>query len=118
MCKKIPISAYERALKGVPEEHRDKLVRLNDDDIEADTTLDKATKGKIKSQRRRLSRFLSDSGWQYLKTIETVDDILKMTDRVLNPAAHWGEPALYDAEIKKALRLINRLEKHIKLLKN
>ena len=113
MREKIPLSAYERALKGMPEEHRDKLVRLNDDDIEADTTLDKAAKGKIKSQRKQLSRFLSDSGWQHLKTIETLDDILKMTDRVLNPAAHWGEPTLYDAEIKKALTLIKQLEECI-----
>ena len=113
MRKKIPVSAYEKVLKGVPEEHRDKLVRLNDDDIDSDTTLDKATKGKLKSQRKKLTQFLNDSGWQHMKTMEALEKILKMTDRVLNPAAHWGEPALYEAEVRKALVLIKRLEKLI-----
>jgi len=111
--EKIPVSAYERVLKGVPEEHRDKLVRLNDDDIDADTALDAATKGKLKCQRKRLTEFLNDSGWQHLQTIETLDAILRMTDRVLNPASHWGEPALYDSEVHKALKLIKRLERCI-----
>lgn len=48
-----------------------------------------------------------------MKTMETLEKILKMTDRVLNPAAHWGEPALYEAEVRKALVLIKRLEKLI-----
>ncbi len=34
-----------------------------------------------------------------------------MKDRVLNPAAHWGNEPLYEAELKKALVLIERLEK-------
>ena len=114
--KKIPVGVYEQVLKGVPEEHRDKLVRLNDDDIDTDATLDVAAKIKLKNQRKRLSKFLNDSGWQHLETIEILDNILKMTDRVLNPAAHWGEPALYDSEVRKALKLINRLEKSIKAL--
>jgi len=112
--EKIPVGVYERVLKGVPEEHRDKLVRLNDDDIDADATLDPGTKGKLKSERKRLSEFLNDSGWQHLQTIDILDAILRMTDRVLNPAAHWGEPALYDSEVRRALTLISRLEKCIK----
>lgn len=112
--EKIPVGVYEQVLKGVPEEHRAKLVRLNDDDIDADATLDAGTKGKLKSHRKRLSEFLNDSGWQHVQTIEIVDAILGMTDRVLNPAAHWGEPALYEAEVRKALSLINRLEKIIR----
>lgn len=112
--EKIPVAVYESVLKGVPNEHRNKLVRLNDDDIEADATLDAETKGKLKSQRQRLSGFLRDSGWQHLETIEILDDILKMTDRLLNPAAHWGEPALYDAEVRKAVTLINRFERRIR----
>ncbi len=112
--EKIPTSLYEKVLNGIPEEHRDKLVRLNDDDIDTDAALDAAAKGKLKCQRKRLTQFLSDFGWQHLQTIEILDAILRMTDRVLNPAAHWGEPALYDAEVRKALSLINRLEQCIK----
>ena len=57
---------------------------------------------------------LNTLGYSSDKTIEIPDAILRMTDRVLNPAAHWGEPALYDAEVRKALTLINQLEKCIK----
>ena len=108
--EKLPIKLYEQVLKGVPEEHRDKLVRMNDDDIDTDGTLDPATKGRLKTQRGRLTSFLSKEGWRHLEAIETLDAILRMTDRVLNPAAHWGEPALYDTELQKALTLIRRLE--------
>ncbi len=111
--EKLPIKLYEGVLKVVPEEHRDKLVRVNDDDIDADDTLDPATKEMIKTQRARLASFLNKEGWRHLEAIETLDAILKMTDRVLNPAAHWGEPALYDTELQKALTLIRRLEKII-----
>ena len=112
--EKIPVKVYKQIVEGVPEKHRDKLVRLNDDDIDSDATLDAAAKIKLKNQREQLSKFLNDSGWQHLQAIEILDNILKMTDRVLNPAAHWGEPALYDSEVRKALKLINRLEKRIK----
>ena len=108
--EKLPIKLYEQVLKGVPEEHRDKLVRMNDDDIDADGTLDPATKGRLKTQRARLTAFLNEQGWRHLEAIKTLDAILRMTDRVLNPAAHWGEPALYDTELQKALTLIRRLE--------
>ncbi len=111
--EKIPIGVYERVLRAVPEEHRNKLVRLNDDDIDADATLDAGTKGILKCQRKKLSQFLNDSGWQHLQTIEILDAILGMTSRVLNPAAHWGEQALYDIEIKKAIKLINLFERRI-----
>ena len=112
--EKLPIKLYEQILKGVPEEHRDKLVRMNDDDIDADGTLDLATKGKLKTQRGRLTSFLSKEGWRHLEAIETLDAILRMTDRVLNPAAHWGDAPLYQAELDKALKLVARLEKILK----
>ena len=57
-----------------------------------------------------MKEFFSSDGWNDFHDIEILDRILKMTERVLNPAAHWGEPALYEAEVKKALTLINRLE--------
>lgn len=114
LCSKIPVKVYEQVLKDVPVKHRGKLVRLSDDDIDADTTLDSEAKENLKRQRKLLTQFLNHSGWKHLQTIEIIDSILRMTDRVLNPAAHWGEPALYDSEVRKALKLIDRLEKCIK----
>jgi len=46
--------------------------------------------------------------------METIDAVIRMKDRVLNPAAHWGEAPLYQAELDKALKLITRLEQVLK----
>ncbi len=113
---KIPLSVFERVLKKVPEEHREKIVRLNDDDIEFDKDLDQEIKGILKGQRRKLSNFMSSSGWKYLKTIQVIDQIMDMNNRILNPASHWGEPELYEEEINKAVELIKQLDQHVTLL--
>lgn len=109
--EKLPMMLYNQVIKGVPEEYRDKLVCLSDDDLDVDTSLDPATKGKLKTQRRRLRQLLSDTAWKQAKAIETIDAVIRMKDRVLNPAAHWGEAPLYQAELDKALKLIERLER-------
>ncbi len=95
----------------MPPEHRDKLISNSDDDLDADSSLGAAAKGKIKAQRRHLRQFLNQADWRHLETMRVLDAVLRMTGRVLNPAAHWGEDPLYDAEVRKALRLIERLEK-------
>ena len=112
--KQIPMSLYKRVIAGTPEDHRDKLLCDSDTDLEADASLDPAIRDKLKAQRRHLRQFLSDTAWQHAKTIETLDAVIRMKDRVLNPAAHWGDEPLYEAELKKALVLIERLETHLK----
>jgi len=109
--KQIPMCLYKRVIAGTPEDHRDKLLYDSDTDLDAYTSLDSATRGKLKAQRRRLRQFLSNTAWQHAKTIETLDAVIRMKDRVLNPAAHWGDEPLYEAELKKALALIERLDK-------
>jgi len=108
------MALYKRVIAGTPEEHRDKLVCTTDDDLDADASLDPSTKGKLKSQRRHLRMFLSTTSWRHAKAIETLDAVIRMKDRVLNPAAHWGDAPLYEAELRKALTLISRLEKCLK----
>lgn len=108
---RIRVKLYERILKGVPEKHRGKLICLDDADIDNDTELDSATKGKIKSRRKALGNFLKSTSWQHLQTIELLDAILNMTDRVLNPAAHGGDPELYESEVRRALDLIKQLDR-------
>lgn len=44
------------------------------------------------------------------RKLEISDDILWCIERVLNPAAHWNDVPLYEAEVKKALDLIKQLE--------
>ena len=46
-----------------------------------------------------------------MEAIEIVDRVLKMTERVLNPAAHDAITPLYEDEVRNALRLIERLGK-------
>lgn len=110
LLQQLPLALYHQALNGIPQSHRDKLVSITDDDIDADTSLDAEAKGRIKCQRKRLKRFFSQDAWKNLEAIEILDAVIRMKDRVLNPAAHWAETPLYDAEVKKALALIQRLE--------
>jgi hypothetical protein len=53
---------------------------------------------------------MTKDAWKALEAIDVLDAVIQMKDRVLNPAAHWSETPLYDAEVKKALTLIARLE--------
>lgn len=112
--KQLPMALYKRVIAGTPEAHRDKLVCASDADLDADASLASATRGKLKAQRRHLRQFLSDTAWQQARAMETIDAVIRMKDRVLNPAAHWGEAPLYQAELDKALKLIARLEQVLK----
>ena len=108
--RKLPMKLYKLVLADTPEEHRAKLVCPSDADLDADTSLDQATKEKLKKQRHHLRQLLSNTAWEQAKAIETIDAVIRMKDRILNPAAHWGEDPLYQAELDKALKLISRLE--------
>ena len=110
IAKQLPMTLYHQVVAGTPEAHRDKLICVTDDDLDIDTSLDAATRGKLKAQRQRLRQLLTDTAWQQAKAIETLDAVIRMKDRVLNPAAHWGDEPLYQAELQKAIKLIERLE--------
>lgn len=56
---------------------------------------------------------MSKDAWKALESIDALDAVLDMKDRVLNPAAHWDETPLYDAEVKKALKLIAKFERKL-----
>ena len=111
---RVPEHLFEQALCGVEPINLAKLVAYEDDDIDGDADLDDDIKELLKEKRQSLKNFLSSDGWTDFRDINILDRILKMTERILNPASHWGEPALYKAEVKKALTLINRLEKCLK----
>jgi len=111
---RIPEHLFEQALRDVDPAMLAKLVSYTDDDIDADAVLDEGFKELLKEKRQSLKDFLSSDGWADFRDINILDRILKMTERVLNPASHWGEPALYEAEVQKALVLINRLEKCVR----
>lgn len=111
---RIPINIYDQVLKDTPENLRDKLVRVNNDDIDSDTTIDAAEKDLLKRQRQKLTVYFTKSGWKDLETLKLIEQIQSMTARVLNPASHWNDTAVYAVELKKAMKLIQRLQNTIK----
>lgn len=110
LLESIPVSLYEQVLKNTPKEYRALLMSLDDTDLNSNTALKPGDKGILKSKRRDLRRALADDGWAKMEAIETVDRVLEMTERVLNPASHGSSIPLYQEEVERALRLIERLE--------
>lgn len=107
----IPGSLYEAVLKGTPKDHRGLLLSPDDTDLDGNATLQPADKGKLKSKRRDLRNVLNHDGWAKMEAVEAVDRVLEMTERVLNPASHGNTALLYEEEVRRAKRLIDRLEK-------
>ncbi len=114
IAKQLPLTLYYKVVACTPEAYRDKLISIADDDLDDDISIDVATRGMLKKQRQRLRQFLTDTAWKHAKTIQTLDAVIRMKDRVLNPAAHWGEDPLYQSELQKALKLIDQLERCLK----
>ena len=106
----LPVQFYEKVLRNTPDAHRNLLVASSDDDIDSNATLDKPTKGRLKTNRERLRRLVQDEHVERLRQIKLIDDILACTERVLNPAAHSGTPPLYEKEVQDALALVKKLE--------
>lgn len=107
----IPASVYERVLKGTPKEHRELLISGDDTDLDGNPALQPAEKGKLKSKRNDLRKVLKDDGWAKMEAVEAVDRVLEMAERVLNPASHGNTAPLYEEEVRRAKRLIDRLER-------
>jgi len=106
----IPGSLYESVLKGAPKEHRALLISSDDADLDNNAALQPADKGKLKSKRRDLRQVLNHDGWAKMDAVEAVDRVLEMTERVLNPASHGNATPLYEEEVRRAKKLIDRLE--------
>jgi len=111
LMEQIPASLYERVLKSTPQKHRSLLLSADNTDLDRDIALKPEDRSILKSKRRDLRNVLTDAAWAKMDTIETIDRVLEMTARVLNPAAHGGTTPLYHGEVIRALRLIKRLEK-------
>ncbi len=107
----IPSSLYKRVLKGISNEHRGLLLSSDDTDIDNNAALQPKDKNDLKSKRSSLRRVLTDDGWAKMEAVEAVDHVLEMTERVLNPASHGSTTPLYEEEVRRAKKLIDRLER-------
>jgi hypothetical protein len=106
----LPVQLYEKVVRNTPDVHRSLLIASTDDDIDNNGALDPAAKGRLKTNRNRLRRLVTAEHVERLRQIKLIDDILACTDRVLNPAAHAGNPPLYEKEVQDALNLVKQLE--------
>ncbi len=106
----FPTDFYEKVVRNTPDQHRNLLVASNDTDLDAAEGLDPATRGRLKTNRNRLRKLLTEEQVERLRQIKLIDDILACTERVLNPAAHSGNPPLYEKEVEDALALVQQLE--------
>jgi ABC-type dipeptide/oligopeptide/nickel transport system ATPase subunit len=106
--EKLPRLLFEKSLKGTPKEHRALLLPATDADLDANSTLDAPSKGMLKGQRKRLRQLFEEEAWVNIDTLELLEQLLGMTDRVLNPAAHGNEVPLYEDEVQKALALVQQ----------
>lgn len=106
----IPASMYEKVLRNTTKEHRELLVSADDTDLDSNASLQLADKGKLKSKRNALRTVVKHDGWAKMEAVEAIDRVLEMTERVLNPASHGSIAPLYEEEVRRAKKLINRLE--------
>jgi energy-coupling factor transporter ATP-binding protein EcfA2 len=106
----IPKRFYREVLEGTPIELVQKLVPDDITDLDGQTTLTTADRGKIRSKRGALRKLLTNTHWAAMENVRLIDRVLETTERVLNPGAHGGESPLYEAEVTIALDLIKRLE--------
>lgn len=106
----IPAVLYKKVLKGTPTELRTYLLSSDDTDLDNNGALQPADKVMLKSKRKGLRDVLNHDVWKNMDAVESVDRVLEMTERVLNPASHGSATPLYEEEVCRAKRLIDRLE--------
>ncbi len=110
LLEKLPTQLYDKVLNDTAVAHRGHLIPAGDDDVDALPGLNAADRGRLKAQRKKLRTLLTDEHWKAIENAKLIDEVLKTTERVLNPGAHGGQTPLYKAEVQKALDLIAKLE--------
>lgn len=106
----IPVNFYEKALKATPQAYRSLLLAADDSDLDNNASLTLQERGILKTQRRHVRNALTDDRWAKMEAVSVVDRVLEMTERVLNPASHGSTTPLYEEEVRRAKKLIERLE--------
>ncbi len=110
LLEKIPMHVYEKVIQGTAVAQLDHIVPNTETDIDSLPGLALDEKGKLKTSRRRLRELITNEHWLELENVKLIDEVLKTTERVLNPGAHGGDAPLYEHEVQKALDLLNQLE--------
>ena len=110
----IPTTLYKNVLKNTPQAHRALLLSSDDSDLDNNPNIEPRDKGILKYKRKGLRLVVSDAGWDKMDAVEAIDRVMEMTERVLNPASHSNISPLYEDEVRRAMQVIERLEKVLK----
>ncbi len=111
LLQDIPKQLHSKILRGTPVEILKQLVPQGTADLPESPELMPEMRGKIASKRGTLRKLLTDTHWSAMENIRLIDELLKTTQRVLNPGAHGGEAPLYETEVEKALNLVRQLKR-------
>ena len=107
----LPATLYEKVLKDIPDAHRSYLISADDTDIAGIAGLTEDERTNLERKRKDLRKLLKGDLWKKVENAHLIDDVLRMTERVLNPAAHAVALPLYQKEVADAHVLIAKLEK-------
>lgn len=113
LMAELPMKILGEIIERTPEALRPLLIPTSDDDIEQNPELDVQAKGILKSKRKRLRNAFDTEHIERLRVLKLIDDVLACTERVLNPAAHAGDPPLYEIEVEHTLTLIKQLDSEL-----
>lgn len=100
-------------LEGWEEETDDALDRLlppDMDDLKSDCSLSPEKLGEHCRSRADLRNLIKELHGHHRRTGQILEQIEHIKDRILNPAAHAGDPPLYASEIEDAFGLIRQLK--------
>lgn len=110
LIENTPALLYTKMLKDTPKEHRALLLSSDGTDLDSNADLQPKDKGILESKRKGFRQVLVNDRWAKMEAVDPVDRVLEMTERVLNPASHGSTAPLYEEEVRRAKKLIERLE--------
>ena len=87
----------------------ERLLPPDMNDLKTDATLQPEELREHCRRRAELRNLVRDLHGRHRQTGHILEQVEHIKDRILNPAAHAGEPPLYSAEIEDALGLIRQL---------
>jgi ABC-type Mn2+/Zn2+ transport system ATPase subunit len=100
-------------LEKVPMKCRQFLLTTDNVDLDNNDALSQDEKRDLKISRKKLRQLLNSLDGNNMKMIKIIERLEKATARVLNPAAHGNFPPLYEQEVRKAMKLIERFEEAV-----
>lgn len=81
-----------------------------ENDFENDARLSAEEKGKLRGLKRGVLQFTRQQNQQNAVSNNILEDLVELTDRILNPHSHGNDMPLYEQELKDAITVIEDLK--------